>query len=47
MLQSLVWSVLSAPAEQAWGSFFLGGQTVSEDFMAERDSQQQSDRDSF
>jgi len=36
-----------APAEQAWDSFFLGGQTVSEDFMTERDSQQQSDRDSF
>ncbi len=36
-----------APAEQAWDSFFLGKQSISEDFMTERGSQQQNDRDSF
>lgn len=36
-----------APAEQAWDSFFLGAQTASEDFMAERASQQQAERDPF
>lgn len=34
-----------APAEQAWDSFFLGTQTASEDFMTERASQQQSERE--
>ncbi|MDP2903759.1 MAG: type II toxin-antitoxin system VapB family antitoxin [Methylovulum sp.] len=36
-----------APAESAWDSFFLGGQTVSDDFMCERADQQQSERDSL
>ena len=36
-----------APAESAWDSFFLGGQTVSDDFMTERADQQQSERDSL
>ena len=36
-----------APAEQAWDSFFLGAQTASDDFMVERASQQQSQRDSL
>ena len=36
-----------APAESAWDSFFLGGQTVSDDFMSERADQHQSERDSL
>lgn len=36
-----------APAERAWDSFFLGAQTASEDFMAERASQQQPERESL
>lgn len=34
-----------APAEQTWDSFFLGAQTASEDFMVERASQQQGERE--
>ena len=36
-----------APAEQAWDSFFLGAQTASDDFLAERASQQQGERESL
>ena len=36
-----------APAESSWDSFFLGGLTVSDDFMSERADQQQSERDSL
>ncbi len=36
-----------APADSAWDSFFINGPIVSADFMAERASQQQSERDSF
>lgn len=36
-----------APVDSAWDSFFINGPTVSTDFMAERASQQQSERDSF
>ena len=36
-----------APAESAWGSFFLAEQTVSEYFMTERADQHQSERDSL
>jgi antitoxin VapB len=36
-----------APAESTWDSFFLGGQTVSDDFMSERADQQQSERESL
>ncbi len=36
-----------APAEQAWDSFFLGAQTASEDFMVERASQDQSEREAL
>ncbi len=36
-----------APAESAWDSFFLGGPAASEDFMAERSSQFQSDRENL
>ena len=36
-----------APAESTWDSFFLGTTTVTEDFMAERASQTQPERESF
>jgi antitoxin VapB len=36
-----------APAESAWDSFFLGGASVSDDFMSERADQQQSERESL
>jgi len=36
-----------APAESTWDSFFLGSTTVTEDFMVERASQTQSERESF
>jgi antitoxin VapB len=34
-----------SPAQSTWDSFFVGGVVVSEDFMAERASQSQSDRE--
>jgi antitoxin VapB len=36
-----------APADAAWDSFFLGGQTVTDDFMTERASQRQPEREGF
>jgi antitoxin VapB len=36
-----------APADATWDSFFLGEQTVTDDFMSERASQQQPERDGF
>lgn len=36
-----------APAESAWDSFFLGAATVSDDFLSERASQTQPDRESL
>jgi antitoxin VapB len=36
-----------APAEAAWDSFFLGATTVTEDFMVERASQHQAEREGF
>ena len=36
-----------APAEQVWDSFFLGAQTASDDFMVERASQHQRERESL
>jgi len=36
-----------APADSAWDSFFSGTITATEDFMAERASQSQSERDTF
>jgi antitoxin VapB len=35
------------PIENAWDSFFLDGPTVSDDFMDERASQEQSEREAF
>lgn len=36
-----------APAGSAWDSFFIGGLTVTEDFMVERASQAQAERENF
>jgi antitoxin VapB len=36
-----------APLDGAWDSFFLNPATVSDDFLSERASQQQSERESL
>ncbi|MCG8643054.1 MAG: antitoxin [Desulfobacterales bacterium] len=36
-----------SPVENTWDSFFLSENGVSDDFMNERASQEQSERDSF
>ena len=36
-----------APMGQAWDSFFLGGPSVSDDFLLERTTQHQSERDAL
>jgi antitoxin VapB len=36
-----------SPVDSSWDSFFLGGPKVSEDFLQERASQEQSERESF
>lgn len=36
-----------SPAGQSWDSFFLDGPSVSEDFMSERASQDQTEREAF
>ena len=36
-----------APAESSWDSFFLGVMTVTDDFMAERASHSQAERESL
>jgi antitoxin VapB len=36
-----------SPVGQTWDSFFLNGPTVSDDFLQERASQEQSPRDDF
>jgi antitoxin VapB len=38
---------LFKPKVAVWDSFFVNGSGVSDDFMNERASQQQSDRDDF
>jgi len=35
------------PLGQTWDSFFLGGPTVSDDFLPERATQQQSEREAL
>ena len=35
------------PVDAAWDSFFLGGQTVSDDFMTERADQHQPERETL
>ncbi len=36
-----------SPVENTWDSFFLSKEGVSDDFMTERASQEQSERESF
>lgn len=36
-----------SPVENLWDSFFLSGDNVSDDFMTERASQEQTERESF
>ena len=36
-----------APLGQSWDSFFVGGPNVSDDFLAERASQHQSEREAL
>ncbi len=36
-----------SPIDSIWDGFFLSEDTVSEDFMVERASQEQSERESF
>lgn len=36
-----------APVGHSWGSFFLDGPSVSDDFMAERANQHQAERESL
>jgi len=36
-----------SPLDSTWDSFFLSGPQVSTDFMTERASQEQSERESF
>jgi len=36
-----------SPADKTWDSFFLGDGTVTEDFLTERASQDQTERESF
>lgn len=36
-----------SPIGQTWNSFFLGPPMVTDDFMEERDSQEQSEREAF
>lgn len=36
-----------SPAQNTWDSFFLGPQTVTDDFITERADQHQTERESF
>jgi antitoxin VapB len=36
-----------SPVDSTWDSFFLSDERVSDDFMAERASQEQSEREAF
>jgi antitoxin VapB len=36
-----------APLGRSWNSFFLDGPRVSEDFLVDRASQEQAERDTF
>ncbi|NYZ69631.1 AbrB/MazE/SpoVT family DNA-binding domain-containing protein [Endozoicomonas sp. SM1973] len=38
---------LISPAENCWDSYFLSGDGVTEDFMAERSVQEQPEREDF
>jgi len=36
-----------SPVDKSWDSFFLSSDTVSDDFMVQRASQEQPDREAF
>jgi len=36
-----------SPVDKSWDSFFLSGEAVTDDFMAERASQEQPEREAF
>lgn len=36
-----------SPADKTWDSFFLGDSSVTEDFLTERATQHQTERESF
>ena len=36
-----------APLDMAWDSFFIGAEAASDDFMSERATQTQAERESF
>ncbi len=36
-----------SPVEKTWDSFFLSDQTATDDFMTERASQEQAEREAF
>lgn len=36
-----------SPSEKTWDSFFLSGESATEDFLSERASQEQSAREEF
>ena len=36
-----------SPVDSTWDSFFLSGESVTDDFMAERASQEQPEREAF
>lgn len=36
-----------SPADKTWDSFFLGDSSVTEDFLTERATQNQTERESF
>lgn len=36
-----------SPVDSTWDSFFLSGESVTDDFMDERASQEQSEREGF
>lgn len=36
-----------SPVDHNWDSFFLGENTVSDDFLSERESQDQQEREAF
>jgi len=38
---------IRTPVDAAWDSFFLGDQTATDDFMTERASQTQSEREAL
>jgi len=36
-----------SPVDSTWDSFFLSGESVTDDYMTERASQEQTDREAF